>query len=72
MLDAFVRELAVRRKAWALACAGSVYLTMHTSGVQSDARRMRKYDLIANSYATDRSRSTGVAGPLAVAVGHWQ
>src|SRR5262245_40825800 len=35
--------------------------------VQSDAQRMREYDLIADWYASDRGRTVGVAEALAVA-----
>ena len=40
---------------------------MRTADVQSDAQRMREYDLIADWYLTDRGRTVGVAEALAVA-----
>jgi SAM-dependent methyltransferase len=40
---------------------------MRPAVVQSDAQRMREYDLIADWYLTDRGRTVGVAEALAVA-----
>jgi SAM-dependent methyltransferase len=40
---------------------------MRPADVQSDAQRMREYDLIAGWYSTDRGRRVGVAEALAVA-----
>src|SRR5262249_60859548 len=40
---------------------------VRTARVQSDAQRMREYDLIADWYPSDRGRTVGVAEALAVA-----
>jgi SAM-dependent methyltransferase len=40
---------------------------MRAADVQSDAQRMREYDLIADWYLTDRGRTVGVPEALAVA-----
>jgi SAM-dependent methyltransferase len=40
---------------------------MRAADVQSDAQRMREYDLIGDWYSTDRGRTVGVAEALAVA-----